>query len=153
MKTVILSGPVDWGNQSWCAPVSTLRYPFDLMGQDPSELNDATLRLTFNEGAFHYVDVGNGVYVPQWKDASWGVALNGKPPTDWQIVDAIGALPTSEKRLTTKSIPLDPTRLIDGRTTSGCSSTIYAPKSRGVPPAPALASNSRRCNCVPAFCK
>jgi hypothetical protein len=106
---------VDWGSQSWCVPVSVIRYPFNLMGQDPTELSDVTLRLKFNEGAYHYVDDGSGNYVPVWDDASWGVALNGRPPNDWQLVGAIEAQPSGVKHwVTSDPIPIDNTLLIDG---------------------------------------
>ena len=69
----------DWGDASWCVPVSTLRYPFDLGAQDPTKLSDASLILEFSEGLYHH-DV---------QDPSWTVALNGSPPDDWQSVGNI----------------------------------------------------------------
>jgi len=95
----------DWGDQSWCVPVSTLRYPFDLGAQDPTKLSDASLILEFSEGLYHH-DV---------QDPSWTVALNGSPPDDWQSVGNIsGPVGGEEVVWNTAVIAFDALRLIDG---------------------------------------
>ncbi|HNT76623.1 MAG TPA: Ig-like domain-containing protein [Anaerolineae bacterium] len=95
----------DWGDESWCVPVSTLRYPFDLGTQDPTKLSDASLILEFSEGLYHH-DV---------QDPSWTVALNGNPPEDWQSVGAIsGPFGGEEVVWNTAVIGFDVLRLIDG---------------------------------------
>ncbi len=96
---------VDWGDQSWCVPVSTLRYPFDLGTQDPTQLADTSLILEFSEGLYHHDIV----------DPSWTVALNGNPPEDWQAVGAIsGPFASTEKIWNTTIITFDALRLLDG---------------------------------------
>ncbi len=95
----------DWGDESWCVPVSTIRYPFDLGMQDPTKLSDASLILEFSEGLYHH-DV---------QDLSWTVALNGSPPEDWQSVGAISGPVGGEKVVwNTTVINFDALRLIDG---------------------------------------
>ncbi len=96
---------MDWGDVSWCVPVSTLRYPFDLGTQDPTRLTDASLILEFSEGLYH----------PDVQDPSWTVALNGSPPDDWQSVGNIsGPMSGAETILNTAVITFDALRLIDG---------------------------------------
>ncbi|MBN2006599.1 MAG: Ig-like domain-containing protein [Anaerolineae bacterium] len=96
---------VDWGTQAWCVPVSTLRYPFDLGTQDPTQLADTSLILEFSEGLYHHDVV----------DPSWTVALNGSPPEDWQSVGAIsGPVGDEEPIWNTEVITFDALRLLDG---------------------------------------
>ncbi|MBC8255329.1 MAG: hypothetical protein H8E35_15060 [Ardenticatenia bacterium] len=87
---------VDWSSGSWCVPVSTIRYPLDLGGQDPDELEDATLKLYFSEGLYHE-DV---------QDTSWTVALNGRPPDDWRDVGTISG-PATHGKVWTSSAPIE----------------------------------------------
>ncbi|HNT77375.1 MAG TPA: Ig-like domain-containing protein, partial [Anaerolineae bacterium] len=104
---------------SWCVPYSRLRWPFNLGAQDPSDLSETTLRLTFAERIYVVDAEGN----PRYTDPTWAVALNGKPGPwtdgafigDWNIIGAIGTTPTWPDTVPVEQeIPFDYTELIDG---------------------------------------
>ncbi len=104
---------------SWCVPYSRIRWPFNLGGQDPSDLSETTLILTFAEQPYSLDVDGN----PRYTDPTWAVALNGKPGAwdgsaftgEWKIVGAIGTTPTWPNAVPVEQeIPIDYKRLIDG---------------------------------------
>jgi hypothetical protein len=104
---------------TWCVMYSRIRWPFNLGAQDPSDLSDASLRLTFSEQ--QYVTGPEGE--PRYTDSTWAVALNGKPAEwvdgsftgEWNVIGAIGTEPTwSYKVFVEQEIPFDYSELIDG---------------------------------------
>ncbi len=98
---------VDWSAINWCVPVSTLRYPLNLGGNDPTTMSDASLRITYNHGSFTPPE--NIV------DPTWDVAWNGDPPKFWQDVGAIsGPLSSEYKIWNTETLTVDSDMLIDG---------------------------------------
>ncbi len=104
----------------FCVPFSRLRTPFNIGAQDPTELSDTTIRLTFAEMMY--------VYNPDVAmDPTWSVALNGDPGPwsadagftgNWNIVGAIGTTPQrrfSEDRVfVTQPVTFSHTMIVDG---------------------------------------
>ncbi len=107
---------------SWCVMYSRIAYPFNLGAQDPSELSDASLLLTFAERIWVVDAEGKPLYT----NPTWAVALNGKPGAwtqdgsafngDWNIIGAIGTTPTWPATVPVEQeVPFDYTELIDGQ--------------------------------------
>ncbi|MBN1874951.1 MAG: Ig-like domain-containing protein [Anaerolineae bacterium] len=104
---------------AWCVMYSRIRWPFELGGQDPSDLSETSLRLTFSEHQYVIGPEGESLYT----DPTWAVALNGNPGAwtdgsftgDWNIIGVIGAEPTLGYTIfVEQEIPFDYTELIDG---------------------------------------
>ena len=104
---------------TWCVMYSRIRWPFNLGTQDPSDLSDTTLTLTFGEEPYVLDADGN----PRYTDPTWAVALNGDPGawTDgdftgaWNVIGAIGTTPTWPYAVPVEQeVPFDHTELIDG---------------------------------------
>lgn len=104
---------------SWCVMYSRIRWPFNLGAQDPSDLSETTLTLTFSEMPYVFDAEGN----PRYTDPTWAVALNGKPGAwtdgaftgEWNIIGAIGTVPWwPDKIPVEQEVPFDYTELIDG---------------------------------------
>ena len=104
---------------SWCVMYSRLRWPFDIGAQDPTELSDTSLILTFSEKAYVLDEDGN----PRYTNPTWAVGLNGDPqewvdgefPGEWNIIGAIGTTPTWPNAAPVEQeVPFDYTELIDG---------------------------------------
>jgi hypothetical protein len=104
---------------TWCVMYSRIRWPFDLGGQDPSDLSETSLRLTFSEQQYVVGPEGE----PRYTDPTWAVAINGKPGAwtdgsftgEWNIIGAIGTEPTwAYKVPVEQEIPFDYSELIDG---------------------------------------
>lgn len=105
--------------ETWCVMYSRIRWPFDLGGQDPSDLSETSLRLTFSEQQYVVGEEGE----PRYVDPTWAVALNGKPGPwtdgsfagEWNIIGAIGTEPTWVYKVPIEQeIPFDYGELIDG---------------------------------------
>ncbi len=105
--------------ESWCVMFSRLRWPFNLGAQDPSDLSETTLTLTFSEEPYVLDADGN----PRYVDSTWAVALNGDPGAwidgaftgDWNIIGAIGTTPTWPVGIPVEQeVPFDYSELIDG---------------------------------------
>jgi len=106
----------------WCVMYSRIAWPFNLGTQDPSELSDTRLLLTWAE-RIYVVDVeGKPIYT----NPTWAVALNGKPGAwtqdgsafngEWNIIGAVGTTPTWPDTIPVEQeIPFDHTELIDGQ--------------------------------------
>ncbi|MEJ5312617.1 MAG: Ig-like domain-containing protein, partial [Anaerolineae bacterium] len=106
----------------WCVMYSRIAYPFNLGTQDPGELSDTRLLLTFAERIW----VVDGEGRPLYTDPTWAVALNGKPGLwtqvgsafngDWNIIGAIGTTPTWPATIPVEQeVPFDYAELIDGQ--------------------------------------
>ncbi|MGD9099136.1 MAG: Ig-like domain-containing protein, partial [Anaerolineae bacterium] len=105
---------------TWCVMYSRIRWPFDLGGQDPSDLSETSLRLTFSEQPYVFGEQGE----PLYSDPTWAVALNGKPGAwtdgsftgEWNIIGAISTEPTwwPYSVPVEQEIPFDYSELIDG---------------------------------------
>ncbi len=104
---------------SWCVMYSRIRWPFNLGAQDPTDLSETTLTLTFSEKPYDFDIEGN----PRYTDPTWAVALNGKPGAwtddaftgEWNVIGAIGTTPTwPDKVPVSQEVPFDYTELIDG---------------------------------------
>ncbi|HQE94041.1 MAG TPA: Ig-like domain-containing protein [Anaerolineae bacterium] len=94
---------------SWCVMYSRIRWPFDIGAQDPTDLSETSLKLTFSEQPYYVTEDG-----PFYTDPTWAVALNGKPG-EWNIIGAIGTVPWwPEKIPVEQEVPFDYTELIDG---------------------------------------
>ncbi|MCJ7837909.1 MAG: hypothetical protein MUP61_01675, partial [Burkholderiales bacterium] len=104
---------------TWCVMFSRIRWPFNLGAQDPSDLSETTLTLTFREGTYYYDSEGD----PHYTDPTWAVVLNGNPGLwvdgafggEWNIIGAISTVPTRYyKVFVEQEVPFDYTELIDG---------------------------------------
>jgi len=109
----------DYSAGSWCVPYSRLRWPFNLGAQDPSELSDTKLWLTFAEREYVVGGGGESLYT----DPTWSVALNGKPGAwsngaftgEWNLIGKIVTPPTRiGKVFVTQEVPFAYDELIDG---------------------------------------
>ena len=101
----------DYSDEAWCVMYSRIRWPFDLGGQDPTQLSETVLKLTFAEQEYVIGPEGEQVY----KDTTWSVALNGDPPDEWNVIGTISAEPTrGYKAPVTQEIPFSYKELIDG---------------------------------------
>jgi len=103
---------------SWCVPFSRLRWPFNIGAQDPTDLSETSLKLTFSEQPYYFTEDG-----PFYTDPTWAVALNGKPAAwidgaftgEWNIIGSIGTVPWwPEKIPVEQDVPFDYSELIDG---------------------------------------
>jgi len=109
----------DYRAGSWCVMFSRLRWPFNLGGQDPSELSNTSLILNWAEKPYAFSE-GN----PLFTNPTWGVALNGKPTGwnaeagftgEWNLVGSVGAPPTWPLAVPSEQIVnFDSSQLIDG---------------------------------------
>jgi hypothetical protein len=119
---------VDWSWDDWCVPYSRIAYPIDLEGYDTSAFEDISLTLTYSQR----LNSPHG-----FRDPTWTVAMNGKPPQEWRAVGALSG-PVSEQFIYnqwhTAEIPFDedgPPILIDGenrmylRQHDSCPTTEY----------------------------
>ncbi|MFN2110829.1 MAG: hypothetical protein ACK2UI_14325, partial [Anaerolineae bacterium] len=104
---------------SWCVMYSRIRWPFDLGGQDPSELSETTLTLSFGESPYVLDENGD----PRYSNPTWAVALNGKPGAwvdgdftgEWNIIGAVYTTPTWPYPVPVEQeIFIDHSELIDG---------------------------------------
>jgi hypothetical protein len=104
---------------AFCVMYSRIRWPFDLGRQDPSDLSETSLRLTFSEQQYVVGPEGE----PRYTDPTWAVALNGKPgpwtdgsfTSEWNVIGTIGTEPTwAYKVPVEQEIPFDYSELIDG---------------------------------------
>ncbi|MBN2005608.1 MAG: Ig-like domain-containing protein [Anaerolineae bacterium] len=104
---------------SWCVMFSRIRWPFNLGVQDPTELSETTLTLTFAERPYVLDEDGNPLYT----DPTWAVALNGDPGEwvdgaftgDWNFIGAVGTVPTWPEAIPVEQeVSFDYTELIDG---------------------------------------
>ncbi len=104
---------------SWCVMYSRIRWPFNLGTQDPTELSETTLNLTFSEQPYVFGPAGEPLYT----NSTWAVALNGKPGAwvdgsftgEWNVIGAIGTTPTRGQVPVEQEVPFDYTELIDGQ--------------------------------------
>ncbi len=106
------------GGGGRCVMYSDIRWPFNLRGQDPTDLSDASLIITFGETP---TSIKDGL--PQYTDPTWAVALNGKPGEwkdgeftgDWNIIGAVMTPPTWPAIIMAEhELPFDYSELIDG---------------------------------------
>ncbi|HOT92684.1 MAG TPA: Ig-like domain-containing protein [Anaerolineae bacterium] len=106
----------------WCVMYSQIAWPFNLGTQDPSELSDTRLLLTFAERIYVVDTEGK----PAYTNPTWAVALNGKPGAwtqdgsafngDWNIIGAVGTTPTWPDTVPVEQeVPFAHTELIDGQ--------------------------------------
>ena len=103
---------------SWCVMYSRIRWPFNLGAQDPTDLSETTLDLTFAEQPYVLGLAGEPLYT----NPTWAVALNGKPGAwtdgsftgEWNVIGAVGTTPTRAKIPVEQPVPFDYTELIDG---------------------------------------
>ncbi|MGC9393400.1 MAG: Ig-like domain-containing protein [Anaerolineae bacterium] len=104
---------------SWCVMYSRIRWPFNLGTQDPSDLSETTITLSFGEEPYVLDEDGN----PRYTDPTWAVALNGDPGPwtdgaftgEWNIIGAVGTTPTWPYAVPVEQeVSFDYTELIDG---------------------------------------
>lgn len=102
-----------------CVMYSRIRWPFDLGGQDPSELSNTSLILTWAETPYSFAD-GQ----PTYKSAAWNVGLNAHNAGwaantgftgEWNLIGAVATAPTWPELIPSQEVvEFDNTRLIDG---------------------------------------